>query len=81
MVGKITFISRSLFRLGKILYFCSRYGDLAHLVERQVRNLKVAGSSPVISTESKRKPLSSAAFVVSLPFDLRPRRFHSSTEL
>ena len=25
-------------------------GDLAHLVERQVRNLKVAGSSPVIST-------------------------------
>ena len=29
----------------------SEQGDLAHLVERQVRNLKVAGSSPVISTE------------------------------
>ena len=28
-----------------------KYGDLAHLVERQVRNLKVAGSSPVISTK------------------------------
>ncbi len=26
------------------------FGGLAHLVERQVRNLKVAGSSPVSST-------------------------------
>ena len=35
-------------------YFCraKRIGGLAHLVERQVRNLKVAGSSPVTSTES-----------------------------
>lgn len=32
------------------MYFCSRIGGLAHLVERQVRNLKVAGSSPVSST-------------------------------
>ena len=33
-------------------YFCraKRIGGLAHLVERQVRNLKVAGSSPVTST-------------------------------
>ena len=30
-------------------------GDLAHLVERQVRNLKVAGSSPVISTKYQRR--------------------------
>ena len=31
--------------------FTAAIGDLAHLVERQVRNLKVAGSSPVISTK------------------------------
>lgn len=37
-------------------------GDLAHLVERQVRNLKVAGSSPVISTESRKKPFFSGFF-------------------
>ena len=30
--------------------FAAATGDLVHLVERQVRNLKVAGSSPVIST-------------------------------
>ena len=28
-------------------------GGLAHLVERKVRNLKVAGSSPVTSTKRK----------------------------
>lgn len=37
------------------MYFCSRIGGLAHLVERQVRNLKVAGSSPVTSTKCKVK--------------------------
>lgn len=37
------------------MYFCSRIGGLAHLVERQVRNLKVAGSSPVSSTKCKVK--------------------------
>ncbi len=55
-------------------------GDLAHLVERQVRNLKVAGSSPVISTKSTKKPLFSVAFSVLLlqvddhkdVFDLQP---------
>ena len=31
--------------------FAAAIGYLAHLVERQVRNLKVAGSSPVISTK------------------------------
>ena len=34
--------------------FAAAKGDLAHLVERQVRNLKVAGSSPVISTRTKK---------------------------
>lgn len=28
-------------------------GELAHLVERQVRNLKVAGSIPAFSTQSE----------------------------
>ena len=28
-------------------------GELAHLVERQVRNLKVVGSSPIFSTDYK----------------------------
>ena len=29
-------------------------GELAHLVERQVRNLKVVGSSPIFSTVMRR---------------------------
>lgn len=37
-------------------------GDLAHLVERQVRNLKVAGSSPVISTKHQDNPLKFSGF-------------------
>ena len=32
-------------------------GGLAHQVERQVRNLKAAGSSPVSSTKSLITPL------------------------
>ncbi len=37
-------------------------GDLAHLVERQVRNLKVAGSSPVISTKKQNNLLKFSGF-------------------
>ena len=33
------------FNFAKLLH-----GELAHLVERQVRNLKVVGSSPIFST-------------------------------
>ena len=33
-----------------VVFLQPQQGDLVHLVERQVRNLKVAGSSPVIST-------------------------------
>ena len=47
----------SIFAAAKSKDLAQLKGDLAHLVERQVRNLKVAGSSPVISTESRRKPL------------------------
>ena len=40
----------------------SKGGDLAHLVERQVRNLKVAGSSPVISTKHQDNLLKFSGF-------------------
>ena len=52
----------------KFRIFAAAIGDLAHLVERQVRNLKVAGSSPVISTKSKRKPLIIQRLVLFLRF-------------
>ncbi len=46
------------------MYFCSRIGGLAHLVERQVRNLKVAGSSPVSSTKYRFNSLRFSEFFV-----------------
>ena len=42
--------------------FAAATGDLVHLVERQVRNLKVAGSSPVISTKYQENPLKFSGF-------------------
>lgn len=36
-----------------LLLQCNCKGELAHLVERQVRNLKVVGSSPIFSTRFK----------------------------
>ena len=47
---------KSLYKFANILFFfvtlCrnSKHGVLAHLVERNVRNVKVRGSSPLYST-------------------------------
>lgn len=37
----------------KWLYFCSRNGALAHLVERNTGSVEVSGSSPLCSTLDK----------------------------
>lgn len=47
----------------RAIFFCSfakqkSNGGLAHQVERQVRNLKVAGSSPVSSTSLQKHRIS-----------------------
>ena len=35
-----------------------KYADLAHLVERDLAKVEVAGSSPVIRSKKKSKPMS-----------------------
>ena len=49
------------------LYLCAlKNGGLAHLVERQVRNLKVAGSSPVSSTKVENQSLRLIFFLLGV---------------
>ena len=49
-----------------------QYADLAHLVERNLAKVEVAGSSPVIRSKKKKTPLAVFFLFVTMTLDENP---------